>query len=273
MLDNRSLYLRGLILNSIVHSERGHVGSSLSMVEILRVLYDDFLYFNPQKPLLETRDRFILSKGHGCLALYAILADKGFFPLEELNSVASPNSFLGGHPERGHVPGIEASTGSLGHGLSIAIGMALASRVKKISYRVVALLGDGELGEGSIWEGVLAAAQHKLDNLTIFIDKNDLQIYGKTSDVLNIDPLKAKFEAFGWSAVEVSGHSISCLREVCKSLALRTCQPTAVICKTIKGKGLPVAENNIDWHYKHFLLSDEKISLKKYAEELCVKKQ
>lgn len=268
MLDARSLYLRGLIFHSLLCSGRGHVGPSLSLVEILRVLYDDFLNYRPNQPLWEERDRFILSKGHGCLALYAILADKGFFPLSALDSVAFSESFLGGHPEKGPIPGVEASTGSLGHGLSIGIGMAHAAQIKDASYRVVVVLGDGELNEGSVWEGLLAAAHHKLNKLIIFIDRNRQQIYGGTSAVCEIEPLKAKLEAFGWSTVDVEGHSLHALRDVCKRFPLEQGRPSAVICHTIKGKGLAVAEGNLGWHYKHFLLPHERILLSELVEQV-----
>ena len=169
-LDERSLWLRRLILKGLIGGNRGHLGSSMSLVEILRVLYDDFLQYRAEDPHWDDRDRFILSKGHGCLALYAILADKGFFPIEELDLFCKPGGILGGHPDATKVPGVEASTGALGHGLSIGVGMAIAARINKKKHKIIVLVGDGEINEGSIWEAAISASKHKLDNLVVFID-------------------------------------------------------------------------------------------------------
>jgi transketolase len=223
----------------------------MSLVEILRVLYDDFLHCTPLKLSSPDRDRFILSKGHGCLALYAVLADKGFISLDSLDSFTAVDSILGGHPERGPVPGVEASTGALGHGLSIAVGMALAARIKKLSYRVVVVTGDGELNEGSCWEAMASASKHRLSNLHVFIDRNRMQCYGDTTDVAPLEPLREKIEAFGLEVIEVDGHDVKALREVTKHLEARGAKlPSAVICNTVKGKGIAFAENNPQWHYK-----------------------
>ena len=212
--------------------------------------YDYFLKFNPDDPAWKDRDRFILSKGHGCLSLYSILADKGFFSKNELNSFCKFDSKFGGHPERGKVPGIEASTGALGHGLPIAVGMALAARINRQEYRVTVLTGDGEINEGSVWEAALSASKHKLSNLTVFIDYNKLQSYGPNSEVLNLEPLADKWKSFGFSVQEVDGHNIKDLRSLLSKLPLESDKPTAIICHTVKGKGFPFAENQTEWHHK-----------------------
>ena len=169
----------------------------MSLVEILRVLYDDFLVFDPKNTKLTSRDRFILSKGHGCLALYAILSDKNFFPKDELSIACEPKSILGGHPEV-KVPGVEASTGALGHGLSIGVGMALAAKLKKEKHKVVVVIGDGESDEGSIWESAMSASKHNLSNLIVLLDYNKIQSYGFVNEVLDLEPIKKKWESFGF---------------------------------------------------------------------------
>jgi transketolase len=254
-MDQRSKQLRRTIVDALEGGRRGHLGSSMSMVEILRVLYDSFLKFRPDEPLWDERDRFILSKGHGCLALYAILADKGFFPKEELLTFCSPTSRMGGHPELGKLPGVEASTGALGHGLSMAVGMALAAKIRKQTYRVAVVTGDGEINEGSIWEAAMSASKHQLSALTVFVDYNKLQSYGKTSEVLDLEPLTDKWLSFGFEVEEVDGHDVEALESLVKRLPLNTKKPTAVICHTIKGKGFPFAESKADWHHKSGLTS------------------
>ncbi|MGB8266565.1 MAG: transketolase [Candidatus Velthaea sp.] len=248
-LDERSIALRESIVDALVGGRRGHVGASFSLVEILRVLYDDVMRYRPHEPHWDDRDRFILSKGHGCLALYALLADKGFFPAAELALQCTPGALLGGHPET-RIPGVEASTGALGHGLSIGVGIALATRMAKRSSRVFVVTGDGELDEGSVWEAALSAAKHKLDGLTLIVDYNKLQSYGRVSDVLPLEPLGEKFAAFGFSVVEVDGHDVAALRAVLGDLPRESGKPTAVIAHTVKGKGVPVAEHNPLWHHK-----------------------
>jgi transketolase len=246
-LDNRSIYLRNLIIDGLEGGMRGHIGSSMSLVEILRVLYDNILYFNPKKTNLENRDRFILSKGHGCLALYAILADKGFFSKNYLKKFCKTNSMLGGHPDY-KIPGVETTTGSLGHGLSIGVGMAMALKIKKNKSKVYVIIGDGESNEGSIWEALMSAYKNKLDNLIIILDHNNLQTYGTPFQVAGLDKLKQKMISFGLITKEVNGHDIKGLK-----LALtkkQTNKPTMLICHTIKGKGISFAENNVNWHHK-----------------------
>lgn len=249
-LDARSKLLRRHVVDAIRGGGRGHLGSSMSMIEILRVLYDSVLKYDAENPESLDRDRFVLSKGHGCLALYAILADKEFFPLSELEGFCGPSSRLGGHPERGKVPGVEASTGALGHGLPIGVGLALAMRLKQRGSRVFVLTGDGEINEGSNWEAAMAASKHKLSNLTVIMDYNKLQSYGKTSEVLDLEPLVDKWKSFGFVTHEVDGHDISALEEIFKRLPFSDSAPSAIICHTIKGKGFPFAEGNPEWHHK-----------------------
>jgi transketolase len=248
--DDRSKLLRRYVIDAMRGGGRGHLGSSMSMIEILRVLYDSVLKFDPVNPQASDRDRFILSKGHGCLALYAILADRGFFEVHELESFCRPTSRLGGHPERGKVPGVEASTGALGHGVPIGVGMAIGLRLRKSQSRVFVLTGDGEINEGSNWEALMAAAKHKLSNLTVMVDYNKLQSYGRTSDVLDLEPLVDKFESFGFVTCEVDGHDVSALEDVLSRLPFDKNAPSAIICHTVKGKGFPFAEGNPEWHHK-----------------------
>ncbi len=259
-LDNRSRQIRRTIVKILEASRRGHVGSSFSLIEILRVLYDDVLRYDSQNPKWPERDRCILSKGHGCLALYALLAEKGFFPESELWKFCQSDGILGGHPEARKIPGVEASTGSLGHGLSIGIGFALNARYEKANYRTFVILGDGESNEGSIWEAAMCAGKHKLTNLTVLVDYNKHQSYGTTYEVQDLEPLADKWRAFGFAATEVDGHSVEELRSVLLNLPLQADRPTAIICHTIKGKGIPFAENNLKWHHKN-KVSDQEIQL------------
>ena len=248
-MDERSRYLRKLIVLGLEGTKKGHVGSALSLVEIIRVLYDDIMNYLPQEPLWPDRDRFILSKGHGCLALYAVLADKGFIAIDELKTYTLEGSRLGGCSES-TVPGVEATTGALGHGFSVGAGMALASRIQKRPSRVYVVLGDGELDEGSVWEAALYSARHRLSHLTVIIDCNKYQIAGATKDILDIEPLKDKWESFGFVTHEVDGHDVKALRSIFKRLPFSQDKPSAIICHTIKGKGFSFAEGDYKWHWK-----------------------
>ncbi len=261
-LDDRSIHLRRLVVQALEGGGRGHVGSSLSLIEIVRVLYDDFLRHRPHEPRWPGRDRFILSKGHGCLAQYAVLADLGYFPVEALRTFCRRDSFLGGHPEVGKVPGVEASTGALGHGLPIGLGMALAARIRKADTRVVVVMGDGEINEGSVWEAAMCAGKHGLANLTAVVDYNKLQSYGPVSQVQPLEPLADKWRAFGFDAVEVDGHDVDELRRAFAPRA-GAHKPSAVICHTIKGKGLEFAEGDPAWHHKNRI--DAKMAAEMYA--------
>ena len=249
-LDARSRYLRRLTVDALIGGERGHIGSTMSLIEILRVLYDSVLSYRADEPDWPARDRCVLSKGHGCLALYAVLADKGFFETAALTDFCRHHSFLGGHPERGKVPGVEASTGALGHGLSLGVGMALAQRMRGRAARVFVIMGDGEINEGSVWEAAMSAAKHRLDNLVAIVDYNKIQSAGPTAVIQELEPLTDKWRAFGFETVEVNGHDVTALEEVLGALPRATGKPTAVICHTVKGKGIPFAEHDPSWHHK-----------------------
>ena len=255
-LDERSMYLRGLVLRGLIGGGRGHIGSSLSLIEIIRVLYDDFLNFDPKKPLWEERDRFILSKGHGCLAQYAVLADKGFFDLDELDKFCHNDGILGGHPER-EIPGVEVSTGALGHGLSIGVGISLAARIKKKEYKTIVVTGDGEINEGSVWEAAMSAAQHSLENLTVMIDYNKNQSYGFTKEIIDLEPMLNKWASFGFGVTEIDGHDVNSIKSCLNSLPIVHGKPNAIICHTVKGKGLDFAENKPEWHHKSNITDEE----------------
>ena len=249
-LDSVSKNHRRLILEILEKSGRGHVGAALSVMEIVRVLYNDILRYKPQEPKWPDRDRFIFSKGHGCLALYVMLAEKGFFPRDELFRACRFGSMLGGHPESRKTPGVEASTGALGHGLSIGVGCALVARLDRKSWRTFVLIGDGESNEGSIWEAALNAGKHHLDNLIVLVDYNRFQSYGPSKDIQNLDPLADKWRSFGFGVREANGHSVSDLRQALNCAPFETGKPTCLICHTTKGKGFKSAENNSDWHHK-----------------------
>ncbi len=263
-LDQRSLELRRMVVAGLAGGRRGHLGSALSLIEILRVLYDDVLRVDPDEPRWRLRDRCILSKGHGCLGLYAILADKGFFDRAELERFCHLDALLGGHPEAPRIPGVEASTGALGHGLSIGVGMALAARLERRDSRVFVVMGDGELDEGAVWEAAMCAGKHRLSHLTAIVDYNKHQSYGPTSEVQELEPLGDKWWSFGFSVREIDGHDVIQLRDVFARLPFHPQRPSAVICHTVKGKGVSFAENNMAWHHKSNLGPEEIAAL--YAE-------
>ena len=227
-----------------------HVGSSLSMAEILAVLYGDVLRIDPHDPTHPDRDRLILSKGHACAGLYAALAERGFFPMAWLESFYTNGAKLAGHATAGDVPGIEVSTGSLGHGLPIACGMAKAGKLDARTYRVVTILSDGECDEGSTWEAALFAPHHGLDNLVAIIDYNKGQGLGATADVLGLEPFADKWRAFGWSVREVDGHDARALRQTLETLPFVRAKPSCLIAHTVKGKGVEFMENSTLWHYR-----------------------
>jgi transketolase len=260
-LDGRSIYLRRKILKMLDCARRGHLASALSLVEILRVLYDDVLKCDPSRPNWPRRDRCILSKGHGCMALYAVLADKGFFPEEEFCRFCGVDGILGGHPEQCKVPGVEASTGSLGHGVSIGIGFALNARYERAGYHTFVIVGDGECNEGSVWEAAMCAAKHRLSNLTVVVDYNKQQSYGPTSEVLELEPFADKWRSFGFAAAEVDGHDVERLGQVLGGVPLDPGKPTAVICHTVKGKGIKSIEGDLRWHHKSGLKGEDIQSL------------
>jgi transketolase len=257
MLDGRSIHLRKKIVRMLEASRRGHLGSAFSVIEVLRVLYDEVLRHDPGNPHWPERDRCILSKGQGCLALYVILAEKGYFPESELWKFCKSDGLLGGHPEH-KIPGVEASTGSLGHGLSIGIGFALNAKYERAAYRTFVIIGDGESNEGSIWEAAMCAAKHQLSNLIVIVDYNKYQSYGSTLEVQDLEPLADKWRAFGFATVEVDGHNVDQLRGALSRVPIEANKPSAVICHTVKGKGVGFAENNMEWHHKN-RVSDEEI--------------
>ncbi len=251
-LDARALALRELVVEALEGGGRGHVGATLSLMEILRVLYDDVLRIRPDEPGWAGRDRCILSKGHGCLALYALLADKGFFGRDELRRQCTAGAMLGGHPEWRQIPGVEASTGALGHGLSIGVGIALGLRMRDSPARVFVVMGDGELNEGAVWEAAMSAAKHRLGRMIALVDYNKLQSYGPVAEVLPLEPLADKWRSFGWAVEEVNGHDVAALRSALRSHADAAASrpPQILICHTVKGKGLDMAENAPGWHHK-----------------------
>ena len=259
-LDARSMELRAKMVKTMSASKRGHLGSAFSLVEILRVLYDEVLRYDAKNPTWAERDRCILSKGHGCIALYVFLADKGFFPASELDKFCLSDGILGGHPDH-KVPGVEASTGSLGHGLPIGMGMAWNSRYEGTDSRTFVIIGDGESNEGSVWEAALSAGKHRLSNLTVLVDYNKHQSYASTHEVQDLEPLADKWQAFGFATTEVDGHDVDEVRSVLNRLPIEQNKPTAIICHTVKGKGIEFIENDMGWHHKSRVSDEELKSL------------
>ncbi|MTI58449.1 MAG: transketolase [Firmicutes bacterium] len=245
----KSIEIRRSLLKTIYNANMGHTGSSLSNVDILVTLFYQVMSYKVKDPTWEERDRFILSKGHGVESYYCILADLGYFPEKELDTFCQFKTRLIGHPNN-KVPGVEVNTGALGHGLSIAVGMALAAKLDKKGYRVFVVMGDGEQAEGSIWEGAMAASHYKLDNLIGIIDRNRLQITGNTEDIMSLEPFKEKWQSFGWKVIEVNGHDIDELLEAFNSTSEKKDKPTIIIANTIKGKGVSFMENKAAWHHK-----------------------
>lgn len=246
--------IRRDVLDVVYDSKAGHIGGSLSSIDILTTLYYNVLNINANDTKNLERDRFVLSKGHIAESLYCILADKGFFDKEKLKTYSKFGSTLIGHPNSKN-SGVEINTGSLGHGLPVSVGMALAGKRDNRSYRVFTLMGDGEQAEGSVWEGAMAAANYKLDNLVGIVDRNRLQISGSTEDVMALDDLSAKWRSFGWEVVEVDGNDIEELLKVFNNVPAKEGKPTMVIANTVKGKGISFMENQAKWH--HGVLNEE----------------
>lgn len=240
--------IRGDIVSMLTESASGHPGGSLSATDIVTTLFFGEMNIDPKNPKDENRDRFVLSKGHAAPVLYSALARKGYFPVEELNTLRKINSRLQGHPSMKCLPGVDMSTGSLGQGISAAVGIALAGKLDKKDYRVYTVLGDGELEEGQVWEAAMSAAHYKLNNLTAFIDFNGLQIDGDITKVMNPTPIDKKFEAFGWNVLVIDGHDIAAILDSIEKAKACKDKPTAVVCKTIKGKGVSFMENQAAWH-------------------------
>ena len=240
--------IRKNALTAVHSAKSGHPGGSLSIAEVLSLLYFEVMNIDPENPKWEGRDRLVLSKGHTAPALYGALAQRGFFPVEDLTKFRKAGSYLQGHPDMKGVPGVDMSTGSLGQGISAAGGMAYAAKLDNADYRVYTILGDGELEEGQVWEQAMFAAHYKLDNLTAFIDFNGLQIDGDITEVMNPTPIDKKFEAFGWNVVLADAHNFDSLRNAIEVAKKTTGKPTAVIMKSVKGKNVSFMENNAGWH-------------------------
>lgn len=248
MLENTAREVRRGILTEVHAAKSGHPGGSLSIADIVTYLYSEVLHVDPKNPRWEDRDRLVLSKGHTCPALYAMLAEKGFFPKEELPTFRAIGSRLQGHPDMNKAPGIDFSAGSLGQGVSAACGMALAGKTGNKNYRVYAILGDGEIEEGEVWESAMFAAHYKLDNLCYIVDNNNLQIDGTIADVCSPYPIDEKFRAFGFEPIVTDGHNFEALEEAFAKAKAVKGKPAVIIAKTIKGKGVSYMENQVSWH-------------------------
>jgi transketolase len=251
-MDSRALALRMRIseLHMVARAKASHIGSAFSITDIVSVLYSQVMKHDPADPKAVDRDRLLLSKGHACVAIYAVLADFGYFPKEDLLTYGQDHSPLMNHISH-KVPGVEFSTGSLGHGLPFGVGKALAAKISREGWRVFVILGDGELDEGSNWESLMFAAHHKLDNLVAIVDYNKLQSLTTVAETLNLEPLVDKFRSFGWSVKEVDGHDHSELMQALGNMPWERGRPSVMIAHTIKGKGVSFMENKVEWHYKN----------------------
>jgi transketolase len=242
--------LRGRIITMCHEASSAHLGSSLSCVDVLTAAYWHVLNIDPADPTAPWRDRFILSKGHAAMALYATLAQRGYFPLEELKTYNKDDGRLAEHPPANLLPGVEAATGSLGHGLPIGIGMAISARIKRESYRVYALLSDGENNEGSVWEAAMFAAAQKLEKVCVIVDYNKWQATARSNETLMLAPLRDKWAAFGWDAHEIDGHDVGALAQAMQDIPNGSGKPVALIAHTVKGKGVSFMEDDNNWHYR-----------------------
>lgn len=247
-LQIKACTVRMGVIEGVFNAKSGHPGGSLSVADILTYLYFDHMNVDPKNPKDENRDRFVLSKGHTAPALYAVLANKGFFPVSEIKNLRKPGAMLQGHPSMNRTPGVDMSTGSLGQGISTAVGMALAGKIDKKDYRVYTVLGDGEIEEGQVWEAAMFAAAKGLDNLCAVVDNNNLQIDGSIAEVNSPYPIPEKFRAFGWNVIEIYGHSFDEINAAFKAAAEFKGKPTAIIAKTVKGKGVSFMEDQCSWH-------------------------
>jgi transketolase len=248
-LKRTALHVRKNVLRQIKAGKMGHVGGALSIAEILTVLYFKVMRVDPKNPGWQERDRFVLSAGHKCLALYAVLAQRGFFDETILDTYGSLGSKLPGHPDMHKLPGVESNTGALGHGLSIAGGMAMGLRMDGLDSKVYVIMGDGELAEGSNWEAASASSHHGLDNLLVFVDRNTLQISGRTVDVMSYEPLEQRWRSFGWSTRVIDGHDIGQILSAADEFPFEMGKPSVVIANTVKSKGLSFAEDRVEFHY------------------------
>ncbi|MBI2470795.1 MAG: transketolase [Planctomycetes bacterium] len=249
-LEERAKVIRKHVVRMLAKAGSGHPGSSLSTVDLLIALFYNKLRHNPQQPAWPDRDRFVLSKGHACPALYAVLAENGYFGVEKLDTLRQFGSILQGHPSMKITPGIEISGGSLGQGLSVGLGMALAAKLDKKDYRTYVMLGDGELAEGQVWEAAMAASHYKADNLCAIIDQNGLQIDGFIHEIMSSYPIPDKWRGFGWHVIEINGHDYEAILSAYDEAEKIKGKPTVIVAKTIKGKGVSFMENQVDWHGK-----------------------
>lgn len=249
-LEKISNDIRKNIVKSVYNAQSGHPGGSLSCADILTVLYFNQMNINPKEPKSEERDRFVLSKGHCSPALYSTLAQRGYFDEKDLEKFRKIDSNLQGHPDMNKVPGVDMTSGSLGQGLSVANGMALSSKIENMGYRVYCLLGDGEIEEGQVWEAAMTSSKYHLDNLCVIVDNNNLQIDGNIKNVKGLNKIEEKFESFGFNVITVDGNNIEQLIDAFDRAKMTKKMPTAIIAKTIKGKGVSFMENNVEWHGK-----------------------
>ena len=266
--------IRKGIVTALHSAKAGHPGGSLSATEIFTYLYFEEMNVDPKDPKKADRDRFVLSKGHTAPGLYSTLAQKGFFPKEDLVTLRHTGSYLQGHPDMKHIPGVDMSSGSLGQGISAAVGMAIAGKLDNADYRVYTLLGDGEIQEGQVWEASMLAAHRKLDNLVVIVDNNNLQIDGAITEVNSPYPIDKKFEAFNFHVINIDGNDFDQIDAACKEAKTVKGQPTAIIAKTVKGKGVSFMENQVGWHGKAPNDEEYKIAmeeLEKAGEALCQK--
>ena len=258
-LEKTAIAIRKNVLRMIRAGRSGHIGGALSAADIMTVLYFHLMKLDPQKPGWAERDRFVLSAGHKCLALYATLAERGFFDHAVLDTYGALGSKLGGHPDMHKLPGVETNTGALGHGLSIAGGMAMGLKMNHLDSKVYVIMGDGELAEGSNWEAAAAASHHGLDNLLVFVDRNDLQISGRTVDVMSYEPLDKRWEAFGWGVREIDGNNLNQIVENATAIPFEKDKPSVIIANTVKSKGISFAEGKVEYHY--WKATDEQLDI------------
>ena len=262
------------IVTAVHSAKAGHPGGSLSAADIFTYLYFEEMNIDPKEPKKADRDRFVLSKGHTAPGLYSALAHRGYFPVEDLKTLRHTGSYLQGHPDMKHIPGVDMSSGSLGQGISAAVGMALAGKMDNASYRVYTLLGDGEIQEGQVWEAAMLAANHKLDNLVVIVDNNNLQIDGTVEDVNSPYPIDEKFKAFKFHVININGNDFQDIERAFQEAREHSGQPTAIIAKTVKGKGVSFMENQVGWHGKAPNEEEYQIAmrdLEKAGEALCQK--
>ena len=268
-LQKKAIEIKLDILEEVFSASSGHPGGSMSIAEILTYLYFVEMKVDPKNPKWEDRDRFVLSKGHCAPGLYAALAEKGFFPKEDLKTFRKVDSYLQGHPDMKGVPGVDMSSGSLGLGISTACGMALSGKIYNKDYRVYSVLGDGEIAEGQVWEAAMFAAHYKLDNLCAFVDFNGLQIDGAIVDVMNSTPIDEKFKAFGWNVIVIDGHDFNQIENAVEAAKATKGQPTMVVCKTTKGKGVSFMENQVGWHGKACNADEYKVAMAELEAQLA----